>query len=103
MLSLRGAKAFVISQLLKVNGTVNISRGFAERVFAKKRQRNGGKLPEDWQRKISLCTLLWRLNNKSALPFRLHEVIEEVPAPVSATKKQSKKQSNARKSLQKAD
>lgn len=100
-------------QVLKVNGVVNITEQYALCVFQDERKRRRGALAEGWQRKATRCQMLYRLNQESALPFRLEDLIQEVadllelpkrdPSSKAAIKKEARRVERVKEKLRLRD
>lgn len=72
-------------QALLVDGVLNISREYAQGVFFDRHYLKQNRYWTEqertkWERAASKCAVLLELNKQSALPFYLHEVVEDVSA-----------------------
>lgn len=73
----------LVSQALLVDGVLNISRQYAQKVFAdrdvlNRTQHRTEKQQMAWKRAAAKCEVFLELDRLSALPFRLHEVVKDV-------------------------
>lgn len=77
------------AQVLKVDGVVNVSREFVMLVFEDEKRRIRSDTGFDMMKKQRcefLCSLLIELNEASALPFRLQDIVEDYADHVRPSK-----------------